>query len=218
VAFSAVFARAITSVNARVTSRQVRDAEKAVIAGQFGGSGARYRAALAAAHASPAAARGVIADELRRSLIQRRMRVAPPSSADAQEYYETYGAGDARLVETRARAPWLGQRKRGYALESNAPPQLFTIPDGQWRKVRTMRGMFEVRAVEPVVSLGAIPFELARPAVRNALVEVAKNDSFERWLLGRQRAFVEQALCRKDVQPEAGVVPLTDYLPFLAAD
>jgi hypothetical protein len=68
------------------------------------------------------------------------------------------------------------------------------------------------------VSLGAIPFELARPAITNALVELAKNDSFERWLLGRQRAFVEQALCRKDVQPEAGVVPLTDYLPFLAAD
>jgi hypothetical protein len=218
VAFSAVFARAITSVNAPLKSKQVRDAEKAVIAGRFGGSVGRYRAALAAAHASPAAARGAVADELRRAAIQSRMRVAPPSSSDAQEYYETYGGGDARLVETKAPAPWLGKRKRGYALESNAPPQLFTIPEGQWRQVRTMRGTFEVRAVEPAVSLGAIPFELARPAIRNALVELAKNDTFERWLLSRQRAFVEQALCRKDVQPEAGIVPLTDYLPFLAAD
>jgi hypothetical protein len=32
------------------------------------------------------------------------------------------------------------------------------------------------------------------------------------------RALDEQALCRRDVQPQPGVVELTDYLPFLAAE
>ena len=37
-------------------------------------------------------------------------------------------------------------------------------------------------------------------------------------VLARERALDEQALCRRDVQPQPGVVDLTDYLPFLAAD
>jgi hypothetical protein len=218
VAFSAVFARAITTVNATLTAKQVREAERAVVAGRFGGSSAAYRAVLAQAHATPAAARGVIADELRRALIESKMRVGPASSAEAQEYYETYGSSRARLVRTKAAAPWLGRRKRGFALESNSPPQLFTIPEGEWRKLKTMRGTFEVRAMAAPVSLGAIPFELARPAIVNALVGLSRNDRFDRWLLARERALADQALCRKDVQPQVGVVPLTDYLPFLAAD
>ena len=81
-----------------------------------------------------------------------------------------------------------------------------------------MRGVFEVRALDAPVSLGAIPVSLARPAVVNALQELARTDRYESWLLVRERALDEQALCRRDVQPQAGVVDLTDYLPFLAAE
>jgi hypothetical protein len=75
-----------------------------------------------------------------------------------------------------------------------------------------------VRALDAPVSLGAIPFGLARPAVVTALQELARTDRYESWLLARQRVLDEQALCRRDVQPEPGVVDLTDYLPFLAAE
>jgi hypothetical protein len=160
----------------------------------------------------------VIADELRRLAIERGMSGSPPTSADVREFYETYGDTQARLVATKTRAPWLGNRTRGFALESGAPPQLFTIPQGKWRKLRTMRGVFEVRALDAPVSLGAIPLGMARPAVVSALQELARADRFESWLLGRERALDEQALCRRDVQPQAGVVDLTDSLPFLAAE
>ena len=217
-AFTAAFARAVTSIQVRLTAKQIRDAERAVVASRFGGSFARYRAALAKAHASVGAARGVIADELRELVIESGMRVGPPSGAEVREYYITYGDSRARLVETRTAVPWLGNRRRGFALESSAPPQLFSIRQGGWRKVRTMRGIYQVRALDAPVPLGAIPLSRARSAVVGALRRLAQGDRYEAWLLARQRALDEQALCRRDVQPEAGIVPLTDYLPFLAAD
>ena len=218
VAFSVAFARAITSTQVRLKAKQIVDAERALVGARFGGSYARYGAALAKARASRSAARGVIADELRRVAIERGMSGGSPTSADVREFYETYGDTRARLVATKTRAPWLGNRTRGFALESGAPPQLFTIPQGKWRKIRTMRGVFDVRALDAPVSLGAIPFDMARPAVVSALQELARADSFESWLLRRERALDEQAVCRRDVQPQAGVVDLTDYLPFLAAE
>jgi hypothetical protein len=150
--------------------------------------------------------------------ISAGMHVAAPSSADVREYYETYGDTRTRLVQTKTPAPWLGKHKRGFALESSAPPQLFSIRQGGWHKIRTMRGTYEVRALDATVSLGAIPIELARAPVVVALLELARGDSYDAWLLARERVLDDQALCRRDVQPEAGVVSLTDYLPFLAAE
>ena len=219
VAFTAAFARAVTSLQVKLKPKQLADAERAVVAGRFGGSFARYRAALAKAHASPGSARGIIGDELRRVTIESGFRVAGPTSVEVNEYYETYGATRARLVQTKTAAPWLGMRKRGLALEAMAPPQLFSLPEGGgWHSVRTMRGIYQVRALDSPVSLAALPLDVARPAIVNALKELARSDRYEAWLLARERVLDEQAVCRRDAQPEVGVVELTDYLPFLAAD
>jgi hypothetical protein len=218
VAFTAAFARAVTSLQVPLKSKQVADAERAVVAARFGGGFGRYHAALFKAHASRGAARGVIADELRRLAIESGFRVAGPTSVEIGEYYETYGATRARLVETKSAAPWLGMRKHGFALESMAPPQLFSLAGGGWHSIRTMRGTYKVRALDAPVSLGALPLGVARPAIVNALKELARSDRYEAWLLARERVLDEQAVCRRDAQPEVGVVELTDYLPFLAAD
>jgi hypothetical protein len=218
VAFSAAFARAVTSIQVPLKAKQIAAAERAVVAARFGGSYGRYRAALAKAHASPGTARGVLADELRRMAIESGMRAGPPSAADVREYYESYGASRARLVETKTAAPWLGRRRRGFALEQSAPPQLFAMPERGWHKVRTMRGTYDVRALDAPVALGDIPLGMARPAVVNALQELALADRYDSWLLARERLLDDQALCKRDVQPEPGIVPLTDYLPFLAAE
>ena len=140
VAFTSVFARVVAGLHQPLKSTQVLNAEKAVVLSRFG-SYAAYRAALARAHASPLAARGVIADELRRALIQRRMTVGNPSDSDVQAYYATYADANARLVETKVAAPWLAGRKRGYALESNAPRQLFSMPGGKWSRSCRIRSL-----------------------------------------------------------------------------
>ena len=63
-----------------------------------------------------------------------------------------------------------------------------------------------------------MPLGVARPAVVTALKSLARDQRYESWLLAKERGYAEIAICRKDEQPTPGVVPLTDYLPFLAAD
>ncbi len=216
VAFTAAYARVIASFYQKLKSTQVAQAERAVVVSRFGSHGA-YRAALARAHATPAVARGVIADELRRAMIERRMPASRPSGADVQSYYQMYADTQVRFVETKTPAPWLGNRTRGFALASNAPPQLFRLRSSGWVTIRTMLGPVEVRALQPAVPLGGIPPGLARPAVVAALKSLARDHAYEGWLLARERDYNMITLCRRDVQPTPGVVPLTDYLPFLAA-
>ncbi len=59
---------------------------------------------------------------------------------------------------------------------------------------------------------------VARPAVVTALKGLVRDDDYEHWLVTRERAYDYATLCYRDRQPTAGLVPLTDYLPFLAAD
>ena len=217
VAFTAAYARVIASFYQKLTSTQVAQAERAVVVSRFGSRGA-YRAALARAHATPSVARGVIADELRRSLIERRMPAKRPTGADVRGYYETYAQTGVRLVQTKVRVPWLGNQTRGFALASNAPAQLFRLRSSGWVTIRTMLGPVEVRALQSVVPLGGIPLGLARPAVVGALKALARDRAYEGWLLARERGYNVITICRRDQQPTPSVVPLTDYLPFLAAD
>lgn len=217
VAFTATYARIVASLYQPLKSTQIAAAEKAVIGARFGSRDA-YLSALRRAHATPTVARGVIADELRRGLIEQRFHVPAPAAADVQEYYTSYADTPSRLIESKTRAPWLGGRTRGLALASNAPPQLFRLRGSGWATINTMTGKFQVRALTPSVPLGGVPLGLARPAVVAALKALARDQDYEHWLVARERAYDYATLCYRDRQPTAGLVPLTDYLPFLAAD
>jgi len=217
VAFTAAYSRIVASLYKPLKTAQIAAAEKAVIAAHFGSAGA-YRSALARAHATPSVARGVIADELRRELIEANIHVPPPSGDDVKEYYASYAETPVRLVESKTPAPWLGGRKRGLALASDAPPQLFRLKGPGWATIRTMIGQFRVRALQPAVPLGGVPLGVARPAVVTALNGLVRDEDYEHWLVARERAYDYATLCYRDRQPSAGLVPLTDYLPFLAAD
>jgi hypothetical protein len=217
-AFTAAYSRAVASSFAHISTKAVLDAEKAVIALHFGGSRAAYVAGLARAHTDPGTARGVIADELRRAQIQKRLRVAAPSGYSIQSYYDTYAAAPVRLVQVDRPAPWLGNSKRGFALGSVAPPQIFTLPDGAKKKLRTMTGTFTVKVLAPTVALAEIPLAKATKPIATALVSLARASAYEKWLLLREKSALNSALCWRDQLPAIEVVPLTDYLPYLSLD
>jgi hypothetical protein len=217
-AFTAAYSRAVASSFAHISTKAVLDAEKAVIALHFGGSRAAYVAALARAHTDTGTARGVIGDELRRAQIQKRLRVAAPSGYSIQSYYDTYAAAPVRLVQVDRPAPWLGNSKRGFALGSVAPPQIFTLPDGAKKKLRTMTGTFTVKVLAPTVALAEIPLAKARKPIATALVSLARASAYEQWLLLREKSALNSALCWRDQLPAIEVVPLTDYLPYLSLD
>jgi hypothetical protein len=217
-AFTAAYSRAVASSYARVTTTAVLNAEKAVIALHFHGSRAAYVASLRHDRASVGIARGVIADELRRSLIQSRLHVAGPSGAEIQSYYDTYAGAPVRLVQVKPAAPWLGNSKRGFALGAVAPPRVFALKSGQQTTVRTMTGVFKVKALGPTVDLAELPLAKARRPIVTALVSLARDTAYQNWLLGREKSAQAQTLCWRDQLPAVEVVPLTDYLPYLALD
>jgi hypothetical protein len=216
VAFSDAYARVLEQRYAKVSSRELLAAEQSVIAAHFGGSRSAYRAALSQAKVSLALARGVIADELRRARISARFRVAAPSSDAVTEFQQTYGDLRARLVQTAARAPWLGGRKLGYAVESNAPGAVMSAPSGRWTSVWSTAGVVRVRPLGPPSPLGSVPLERARASIRAALVSQERDALYPTWIAARQSRSFDQAVCWRDQLPGVGIADLTDYLPFLS--
>jgi hypothetical protein len=218
VAFATLFARVATALVVPLSGERIVRAERAVVDERFGGSRTAYNAALARAHARPETARGVIADELRRAVIESRLRVATPSNAQVADFYDSYAEASARLVQVSKPVAWLGHKKRGYAIDGAAPPLALALPANRWSVVHTMTGTYRVRPLAPAVPLAALPAAAARPSIVAALISEARADAYAKWLLGAQKDALAQTLCRRDRLPSVDPVALTDYLPFLELD
>src|SRR5438874_13776962 len=193
-AFTAAYSRAVASSYAHVTTKAILDAEKAVISLHFGGSRGAYVSALQHDRATVAIARGIIGDELRRAIIQARLRVPGPSASEVQSYYDTYAAAPVRLVSVKPAAPWLANSKRGFALGAVAPPQVFTLKNGKQATLRTMTGVFKVKALGPTVTLAELPLAKARRPIVTALISLARDTAYQNWLVDREYAAQAQTL------------------------
>jgi len=215
-AFSAAFARAIEQRTAQVTAGQILAAERAIISSRFGGSRGAYLGALKQGHASLGAARAIIGDQLRRSRIAARLRASSPSAQQISDFRDTYADLQARLVQTSSGAAWLGGRKVGYALESTAPGALMGLPTKRWSSVWSPLGAVRVRPLAPPEPLGGVPLASARPSIRAALIDQAREARFPQWVLGEERAAFPEGTCWRDRFPQTGEVDLTGYLPFLS--
>jgi hypothetical protein len=199
-----------------VGSTDVLAAERAIIAARFNGSRSAYLTAIAGAHTSLSTARGVIGDELRHARIESRFRVAAPSARAIADYHDTYSDLNARRVQAKVSAPWLGGRRSGYALASTAPPQLMNVASGRWSTVWSPLGPVQVRPLGPPQPLSALSVSDVRTGIRAALMAQAQEDHFQEWLLAAQRNALSEATCWRDQMPEPSEVDLTNYLPFLA--
>jgi hypothetical protein len=216
VAETALLARLAEARYARVKTESVLAAERAVVALRFAGRAAAYRSALAAAGATVAVARGVLADELRRLRLEATMPFRRSSPREVSAFYLSYPELLARSVEVKPAPWWLGGRTRGLAIFSLAPEQVFGLPLGRRANVRALEGSYSVRALGEAQPLGSVPFAVARPGIAAALDAFARRDAFESWTVGRQRLVLQRAICRGDELPAPGTVRLTGYLPFLS--
>jgi hypothetical protein len=197
-AFSNAYARMLERRLTRVTRAEILAAERSIIAARFNYSRRAYLAAIAEAHTSLAVARGVIEDELRRARIASKFRVRTPGGDDIAEFQQTYADLPARLVQAAKRAPWLGGRKVGYAVQSNAPGPLMELPSLRWTSVWSPSGVVRVRPLGPPVSLGSVAPARAP------------------WIAAKQSASFHDVVCWRDQLPQPGIADLTEYLPFLA--
>lgn len=133
---------------ATVTAAQIDAAEKAVVAGSFGGSRGAYLSALVRAHASRGLARAALAAQLRQAAVEAGLAVPPVSAASVASFADAYGDAQARLVTTKAPVSWLGNRKQGFAIQGFAPAQVFRAPTGRATLVQTAAGAVSVKPLD----------------------------------------------------------------------
>jgi hypothetical protein len=190
-------------------------AERAIVRDRFGGSVARYRADLAARHVALADARAIIADRIARQRVQQRFQPTPATRDQIAQFTQTYAATRVRLVSVEPEAPWLGDAYRGFAVETLAPEQVFSLPQGRRRTIDTIDGSFAVRALGPALPLYALAPSSASAVARGVLGRFAKQGVYDRWLRAQQAKLVAQAVCARDDVPVTGGVDLTAFVPSL---
>ena len=216
-AASALLQRAVLRAQVPVDPATVLAAERAIIRDRFGGSGSRYRSALAALHLSVRDARAIVADRLARDLVETRFRPKPPSSSEVAEFLTTYAGTRVRLVTASPDAPWLGGVGRGLAIETIAPEEVFTLRQGKQRQIDTLDGRFRVRPLGPALPLYALAPSSAVNVARAVLGRFAKDAVYDRWLGTQQQAMLANAVCARDDVPSTGDIDLTAWAPFLGA-
>jgi hypothetical protein len=215
VAFSAAYSQAVLAGLVELKRADVLAAERAIVRSRFRGSRSAYRAALRRAGANQALAREVIADELRQQRMGRRFRAPNPTGEQITEYHANFSDSPARMVEVKPRPWWLGRRNKGLAIAPLAPPQIFSLRAGKKAKIRTADGVYQVRAVDDTMPLGAFPVGIARSSVAEALREISRRQLFERWFTRPLSDRLDNLRCADDQLPAVAVVDMTTFLPFL---
>jgi hypothetical protein len=212
-ALSTLLARMVMRERSDVSQAEVLAAERAIVKARFGGSFARYGAALLRARANRTIALGAIEDELMRRQIAHRLRVGPPSGKAIADYYATFAGSLARPVEAQPAQWWLGERRVGLALTGLAPAKAFSLAGGVFSK---LEGKARMRPLGEALPLGAFPLAFARPSIRAALREAARETAFQTWLTSHLADALRRTTCARDELPIAASVDLTGLLPFLA--
>jgi hypothetical protein len=216
-AASALLERVVLRAQAPVDPQTVLAAERALIRAQFGGSRVRYVAALRASHLTLADARSIVADRIGRERIEERFRPPAATAREIADFESTYATTQVRLVAVDTEAPWLGDAYRGFAVQTIAPDEVFSLPLGRRRAIDTIDGRFRVRALGPSLPLYALPPAKQAIVARHVLGRFARDDVYARWLRSRENALLAQAICLRDELPAPGDVDLTAWAPYLGA-
>jgi hypothetical protein len=214
-ALSSLFGRLVESRFASASGAEVLAAERAVVRERFRGGRGAYLAALTRSRATVGVARGVLADEVRRSALQAKLRSPAPTATEVQRFYGTYAPVLAREVEISPAPSWLPSG-RGVVLASVAPARLFVVATGRRSTVWSPEGPLQVRPLGDPEPLGALPIEAAQPAIVRALRATARLQAYHDWTVRQQRAALDQLRCTRDRLPQIGAVELTSFLPYLA--
>jgi hypothetical protein len=215
-AATALLQREVLRIESPVDPKTVLAAERAIVRDRFGQSVARYRAALRAANVTLQDARAILRDRLARDRVQARFRPHAATVEQVAEFASTYAATRVRLVRVDPGASWLGG-VRGYAVETIAPEQVFSLRQNRTTSIDTIDGRFAVRPLGPPQPLLAISSNERRDIAQAVLGRFAKLDVYDRWLRAREIALLEDAVCVRDAVPARGDVDLSAWVPFLGA-
>ena len=212
-AASALLEELTLSSQEPVAYPELLSAERAVITAEFGGDRTKYWAAVKAAKLTLGDARAIIAARLERDEIEAQFKTPVPSRATIADFLATYRDEEVRLVSATAPAPWLGGLQKGWAIESLAPAQLFTLSAPG--KIDTADGTFDVTPSGAAMPLGLLPPAEAAAAARQALSRLTRETIYRNWLRTHEQALLATASCLNDQVPTAEETDLSSFVPFL---
>ncbi len=212
-AASALLEELTLSSQEKVAYPELLSAERAVIAAEFGGDRTKYFAAVKAAKLTLGDARAIIGARLARDEIEAQFRAPAPSRATIADFLATYRDEDVRLVSATAPAPWLGGQKKGWAIETLAPPEIFTLAAPG--KIDTADGTFDVTPSGSAMPLGLLPPAAGAAAARQAIGLLTRDTIYRNWLAVHERALLATASCLNDQVPTPEETDLSSYVPFL---
>ncbi len=214
-AATALLQREVLRAESPIDPFTVFAAERAIVRDRFGRSVNRYRGALRDANLTLPDARAILEDRLARDRVQERFRPHPATGAQIAEFLSTYAATRVRLVESDPRAPWLGGAVRGFAVETIAPSEIFSLRQNRKATIDTIDGRFTVRPLGPPLPVLALSPIQASTVARTVLGRFAKLDVYARWLRTHQIHLLADAVCIRDAVPARGDVDLSAWVPFL---
>ncbi len=201
------------SAQQKVDYPDLLSAERAVIVAEFGGDRDKYWAALKAAKVTLADARAIIAARLERDDVESTFKAPAPSLGTIDDFLATYADQEARFVTATEAAPWLGGSTKGWAIETLAPSEVFTLAAPG--KIDTADGTFQVTPGAGAVPLGLLPRAEAVVAAREALERLAREAIYRSWLRTQEKALLGTASCLNDQVPAAEETDLSQFVPFL---
>jgi hypothetical protein len=216
VAFTVLYDRLVETGLAKIADERVTEAIQAIVDGVFGGSRPAYSAALAKAGANTYVARAAVADELLRAQFEGALHVPAATDLQIRLFYGAYANVLIRRFKVAPAAPWLGNRRAGFALAASAPSALFHLPSAVASPFTTGLGSFAVTPMDEALPLGAVPLESATPAIRTTLRSFARTQAYEDAARKRAEVSLGRTTCLRDDLPNPAVVSVSTYLPFLA--
>jgi hypothetical protein len=216
VAFTVLYDRLVETGLAKISDDRVSQAIQSIVDGVFRGSRPAYNAALAKAGANMFVARAAVADELLRAQIEGALQVSSPTDGQIRLFHNAYANVLIRSFNVVPAAPWLGNRRAGFALAASAPAALFRLPSAIASPFTTGLGSFTVTPTDQALPLGAVSLRLARPAIRTTLLSFARTQAYEDAARKRAEFSLARTTCLRDDLPNPAVVAASTYLPFLA--
>ncbi len=160
-------------------------------------------------------AHAIIADRLGRERVEQRFKPPAPTAAQIAAFDTTYADTQVRLVSVSPEAPWLGDAFRGFAVETIAPPPVFSLPQGKATSLDTIDGRFTVKPLGPALPLYALPPANQTSVARQLLGRFAKDQVYAGWLAKQEKTLLGKAICSGDQLPAPGDVGLGAFVPFL---
>jgi hypothetical protein len=111
----------------------------------------------------------------------------------------------------------MGGAFRGFAVETIAPEEVFSVRQNRKTTIDTIDGRFDVRALGPPVPLLALSPPQSAGVARAVLGRFAKLDVYDSWLRAHEGQLLAGAVCSRDAVPARGDVDLSALVPFLGA-